>query len=100
MENLKIALGVDEAFDELVHAPGHLADVENSVRIATKDDATITGKPGVVIAFDVRMPDGSFARAQTVITVALLATVFSALRGRYGPGGPEAARFGDNNPFI
>ena len=32
--------------------------------------ATQGGRPGVVVTFSVRLPDGSFARAQAVTTLA------------------------------
>jgi hypothetical protein len=96
MEQIVITLGVPEEFDRLVHCGTAQA---SHIQIATKDAATVSGKPGVVIAFDVEI-GGKRVPVQATTTLNCLATAFYGLRGRYGPGGPEAHRFGKDNPFI
>lgn len=104
-ESLTIILGKDTAFDQLVHGirdpriPPVLAQA-SAVTIATKDGATVSKKPGAVIAFEVEVPGMGKRMVQATVTVALLATMAAALRGRYGPGGPEAYRYGNDNPFL
>lgn len=104
-ESLTIILGKNEAFDSLVHGikdpriPPTIPQA-SAVTIATKDHATMNGKPGAVIAFEVNVPGMGNRMVQATVTVALLATMAAALRGRYGPGGPQAHRYGNDNPFI
>jgi len=104
-ESLTIILGKDSAFDSLVHGikdpriPPVLSQA-SAVTIATKDGATVGKKPGAVIAFEVHIPGMGNRMVQATVTVALLATMAAALKGRYGPGGPEAHRYGNDNPFI
>lgn len=105
MECIRLYLGSKEEYDRGVHGskqPGGLPVLAEmgDLKIATLDDATVTKKPGAVLYFTVRLPDGTKAQAQAVTTVGLLATLAAALRGRYGLGGPEAHRFGGNNPFL
>lgn len=98
MEQLSLILGQDETFDKLVH--GGLPQC-SSVTIATKDCATANGMPGAVIAFDVKLPDGTVKQVQATMTLRLLTGFYTAVRGRYGPGGPQAHRFkGNESPFI
>lgn len=98
MENLRLVLGNDKMFDELVH--GGLPQASD-MTICTKDNGTQSGKPCVVVSFTVQMPDGTFKQVQAVTTVRLLVGFYSAMKGRYGPGGPEGHRMpGAENPFI
>lgn len=90
-------------FAALVHGPtehGNPLSQASPVTFVTKDEATVGKKPGVVISFDVVLPDGKVGKVQAVLTVALLNGALSALRGRYGPGGPKAHLYGNDNPFI
>lgn len=97
---LRLILGQDSEFDQLVHGAGALPQA-GDVTIATKDAATQQQRPGAVISFDVQLPDGSVKRAQAVITVRELVGFYSAMRGRYGPGGSEGHRYpGNESPFI
>lgn len=84
MEHIELRLADDRLYDELVHQG--LAQASD-IRIVSKDSGTVSGKPVVVIAFDVQLPDGSIARAQATTTYRCLDMALSALRGRYGPGG-------------
>lgn len=100
MESLRLILGQAAEFDKLVHSPGGLPQA-SEITIATKDDGTTNGRPIAVVSFNVQMPDGSVRRAQAVATVRLLVGFYSAMKGRYGPGGPEGHRLpGEENPFI
>lgn len=98
MENLRLVLGNDKMFDELVN--GGLPQASD-LTLCTKDHATQRGMPAVVISFDVQLPDGTVKKVQAVTTVRLLVGFYSAMKGRYGPGGPEGHRMpGAENPFI
>ncbi len=99
---ITLKLGNDAAYATLVHgtheAPA-LPQAGDPI-VATKDDATLSHKPGLVFSFAVEI-DGVKRHAQAVVTVREFVTIYSALRGRYGPGGPEAYRFvGGDSPFI
>ena len=84
MEHIELKLADEPLYDELVHQSLRQA---SDIRIVTKDSGTAAGKPVVVIAFDVQLPDGSIARAQATTTYGCLDMALAALRGRYGPGG-------------
>ena len=85
MEVVRVVLddGTGVAFDTMLHDPKCLKDDGCPVFI-TKDNCTMGGSPGVLIAFGVQLPDGKMAIAQTVVTRKLMAMVESALRGKYG----------------
>lgn len=51
-----------------------------------KPNATVSGKGAAVLTFTVQLPDGTFARVQTVTTAALVDMIGSAARG-YISGG-------------
>lgn len=103
MEQLKLVLGNAAEFDKLVFGRDgkHTLKQASNITLCTKDNGTTNGRPVVVIAFDAQLPDGSVVRAQAVTTVRLLVGFYSAMRGRYGPGGPESHRLpGSESPFI
>lgn len=81
MEHLSIQLDQPELFDQLAH--GGLP-CGNDLQVVTKPKATAEGKPAVVIAFSVQLPDGKVVQAQVVTTVALFQMAAAAMRGRYG----------------
>lgn len=98
MEALRLILGQDKEFLELVY--GGLPQA-SGITIATKDDGTERHMPIAVIAFTVVLPDGSQAVAQATMSVRQLIGFYSAMKGRYGPGGPEGHRMpGEENPFV
>lgn len=82
MENLRISLD-PAAFDAAVHGDGRVPVLPQVPDLAfyVKPEATLGGKAGVVITFTVKLPDGSFARAQAVTTAALMEQVGAAIRG-------------------
>jgi hypothetical protein len=97
-ESIRVILGQDAEFDKLVH--GGLPQA-GPVTIAVKDGATQGGMPGAVISFPVQLPDGSVKLVQATMTLRLLVGFYSAVRGRYGPGGPQSHRYqGLESPFI
>lgn len=97
MEQLRLILGQDKEFDAIVHGAVPQA---SGITIASKDNGTQTGKPVVVISFDALI-DGKPVRVQATTTLRLLVGFYSAMRGRYGPGGPESHRLpGNESPFI
>lgn len=97
-QELRLLLGNDETFDRIVK--GGLPQA-SGVTLCTKDDGTKAHMPVVAIAFNVRLPDGTFKVAQATMTLRQLVGFYSAMRGRYGPGGPESHRYpGAESPFI
>lgn len=97
MESIRLVLGNDKLFGELVH--GGLPQA-SEITICTKDDGTQRGMPAAVISFEVEI-NGKRQRVQAVATVRLLVGFYSAMKGRYGPGGPEGHRMqGGENPFV
>lgn len=98
MEQLRLILGQDAEFAKIVHEALPQA---SPVTIATKDNGTESGKPVAVISFNAQLPDGKVVRVQATMTLRLLVSFYSAVRGRYGPGGPEGHRYpGMESPFI
>jgi len=88
MERVDIVRDSD-VFDKLVHkgfdgAPA-LPD-DGCPTIAFKDAVTVQGNAGCVVAFRVKLPDGSIATAQTVITLNNLWGLLAAMRGWFGHG--------------
>jgi hypothetical protein len=91
MEVLRV-LNDAEAFDQAVHgSPGEkvLPDFGDAAFLR-KARATIQGQAGICITFTVQLPDGTKARAQTVVTEANFLMAADACRGwksREGKGG-------------
>lgn len=97
MEQLRLILGQDKEFDQIVHGAAPQA---SGITIATKDAGTQGGMPVAVISFDAEV-DGKRVRVQATTTLRLLVGFYSACKGRYGPGGPQGHRMpGAENPFI
>ena len=76
MESIRVVLNNDATYDALVH--GGLKQA-SAITVCSKRDATVGGKPGVVIAFDVRLPDGTIRQVQATTTLALLENAWAAL---------------------
>jgi len=76
-------------FDKVVHGHDGVTTLPEGgvLNLVTKDAATDTGRALACLYFDVRLPDGSSARAQHVTTVRMLTTLLAGLRGRYGDEG-------------
>lgn len=83
MSMIKLVLDDDEAFDEAVHGQTSLRD-GGDLKVITKAKGTNAGRPIAVLTFSVELPNGMLGQAQTVVTMANLAHLFAALRGRYG----------------
>ena len=84
VEHVHVVFADDELFDKTVHYG--LKD-GGDVTMVTKDHGTAEGRPVVCISFMVQLPDGSLARAQTVITGRNFANICALFRGRYGNNG-------------
>jgi hypothetical protein len=85
MGQISIVLDPDHSgkeFDQLLHHSGAAKDT-GDLRIVTKDNGTVSGKPIACIAFTAVLPDGKTQLVQTVTTVALLKATLAALNGRY-----------------
>ena len=84
MEHISVILDPDsgKSFDEAVPGAGRLQD-DGHLAIITKDKATVGGAPGACLTFGVQLPDGSIARAQTVVTVKLLQGALTLLKAKY-----------------
>lgn len=80
MEAMNIVFDGAE-FDRLVH-DGSLQQA-STVTVAVKNGATVSGLPGVVIAFDVGLPDGTVKRAQATVTLRQLRLLLKAIDARY-----------------
>ena len=83
MEVIKHQLddGTGRAFDDALKDT--LPD-GGDLQIITKDAGTVNGNPVAILTFTVELPDGTFRKAQTVTTVALLMGTLAILRGKYG----------------
>lgn len=81
MEQIAIILDKPEKFDEKLR--NSLPD-GGDLEVITKENATVSGAPAVMLTFTVELPDGTFATAQTVTTVKLLQTVLAVLECKYG----------------
>lgn len=68
----------DRDFDRLVHSG---LPEGGDLTIAVKERATKEGRAGVVVAFSVRLPDGSIGHAQAVTTLRNFLTAAAAIRG-------------------
>lgn len=79
MEAVNIVFN-DETFDRLVHEALPQA---STVTFAVKESATVSGRAGVVVAFDVQLPDGTMRRAQATLTLRSLQTVLGGIVQRY-----------------
>lgn len=84
MEHVAIRLADDELWGQVMK--NSLPDA-GDVMMITKDHCTEGQRPGVCITFTVQLSDGTFARAQTVITGRIFAAMSAAFRGRYGSDG-------------
>lgn len=85
MEHLRVANSA-VLFDRAVHGglDGETIPVlpdGGDLAVFVKPNATVGGRPGVVVTFTVRLPDGTMARAQSVTTLANFENVFAAIRG-------------------
>jgi len=83
METLSIRIDAD-AFDKAIRTqPDGIPVLPDGadLRCFVKPNATVGGKAGVVLTFTVQLPDGTFARAQTVTTAANLELAGSVLKG-------------------
>lgn len=74
-ETIHLYLGNAYQFDRLVH---DAAMQVSPISIATKSGATVGGRSGVVVAFEVLI-DGQRRRVQATTTLRLFATVLGAL---------------------
>ncbi len=82
MENLKININNQQGeFDEILK--NSLPD-GGDISIITKDNATVGGDPAIMVTFHVQLPDGTFAKAQTVTTMKLFLTTVNVLNAKYG----------------
>jgi hypothetical protein len=83
MEHVQISLddGTGAKFDEALRDT--LPD-GGDLRVVTKDNGTVGGRPIVMLTFTAQLPDGSVRRVQTVTTVRQFQAVAAAIRGRYG----------------
>ncbi len=88
MEQIRLLLNQPKEFD--AHLKGTdpqgkpiLQDAGDLMAIS-KDNATVGGRPAVLLTFTVQLPDGTLARAQTVTTLGNFMTVAAGFRGRYG----------------
>lgn len=80
MEPINIVFDGSE-FDRLVHDQS--LPQSSTITLAVKDKATVTGNPGVVIAFDVALPDGNVRRAQATTTLRGLKRILEMINFRY-----------------
>lgn len=85
MEAIRIG-NSDELFDKALHGglDGETLPIlpgNGDMAVFIKRHATVHGNPAVCVTFTVQLPDGSFARAQTVTTLANFESVFAAIRG-------------------
>lgn len=80
MEQISIKINDAAAFDAALKES--LAEA-GDLQIITKDGATVSGKPAVMLTFTVTLPNGHHARAQAVTTLKLLLPVLQALNAKY-----------------
>lgn len=84
MENVTVVIDAGK-FDEAVRGglPDGLPVLQEGRDLAVyvKPGATAGGKAAAVLTFTVQLPDGSFARAQAVTTLALLESLGMAAKG-------------------
>lgn len=83
MEALSIRIDAEE-FDKAIRTqPGGLPVLPDGgdAVVIVKPNGTVGGKAVVCLTFTVQLPDGTFARAQTVTTAALLESAGLALKG-------------------
>ena len=82
MEHVVIKLddGTGHEFDEALK--GTLPDA-GDLKVITKNDATVGGKPAVMLTFTVQLPDGTMQRVQTVTTAKMFVSAAAAVKGRY-----------------
>jgi hypothetical protein len=87
MEHCKVILSNDEEFDKAIRTQEVGLPVLSDggdLTMITKDHGTTEGRPVVMLTFSVQQTDGSFAKAQTVITGRQFQALSAAFRGRYG----------------
>lgn len=80
MEAITIVFDAAE-FDRLVHDQS--LPQSSTVTVAVKGKATESGNPGAVIAFDVKLPDGTARRAQATVTLRGLKRALECINFRY-----------------
>lgn len=83
MESVTCLLSA-EHFDKAVHGGLDANPVLpecGDLAVYVKPNATVNGNPMAVLTFTVRLPDGSFARAQSTTTLALWESVLRIFRG-------------------
>lgn len=86
MEAVQINFDDHALFDELCHGETSLSE-GGDLKMVTKDHGTLAGRPVVLLAFTVQLPDGSLRTAQVVLTGRNFAMMAAAFRGRYGSEG-------------
>lgn len=77
----------DARFDSVVK--GGLPE-GGDLEFVLSEKRTVDGAPAVAITFTVELPDGTLARAQTVTTARLIATIGAMVRARLTFLGLEA----------
>ena len=73
--NKKLVEGTLQRLEKWKHA--------GDLKIITKNDATVGGKPAVMLTFTVQLPDGTMQRVQTVTTAQMFVSAAAAVKGRY-----------------
>ena len=80
MSNIELPLGESERFREV----GEKYFVAEHMEIITKDFGDLSNAPEALISFNIRLPNGTSARANVKTTVNFLSMALSAIEGRYG----------------
>jgi len=80
MSNIELTLGSDERFQQV----SEKNFVSEHMEIITKDFGDLSNAPEALISFNIRLPNGTSARAQVKTTVEFLSQALSAIEGRYG----------------
>lgn len=85
MEHHTIILddGTGSEFDKRLQGEGILRD-GGDLTVVTKNEGTKAHRPIVLFTFTVELPDGSLAKAQTVITMRQFQSTAAVIKGRYG----------------
>jgi hypothetical protein len=90
MEGIQTKMNDAARFDAVLKES--LAD-GGDLEIVTKDGATESGRAGVMLTFSVQLPDGSLARAQTVVTARLFLMAALIVATKYPHEGYSADQF-------
>ena len=80
MSNIELTLGDDGRFQEVQEN----IFVGEHLEIITKDFGHLSNAPEALISFNIRLPNGTSARANVKTTVEFLSQALSAIEGRYG----------------